>query len=141
MVSPVLVKPQSPEHLRWHYPGTTSGAPACLVKRSLRFVRLANSTFSGASAGRCCDIFDDGSLSEQPFKKVKAFTDVGNVESMSKERWGAKWVKGQPRIYCVNDFDSKKEPEDCRQACRTDLLCQPRQIHEDAGCRQVCERS
>ena len=39
------------------------------------------------------DIFDDGSLSEQPFKKVKAFTDVGNIESMSKERWGAaKWV-------------------------------------------------
>ena len=32
------------------------------------------------------DIFDDGSLAEQPFKKVKAFTDVGNIESMSKER-------------------------------------------------------
>eukprot|EP00439_Symbiodinium_sp_Y106_P018382 s206_g2.t1 len=57
------------------------------------------------------DIFDDGTLSEQPFKKVKAFTDVGNIESMSKERWGAaKWVKGQARIYCVNDFDIKSEP-------------------------------
>ncbi|CAE7636266.1 unnamed protein product, partial [Symbiodinium necroappetens] len=57
------------------------------------------------------DIFDDGTLSEQPFKKVKAFTDVGNIESMSKERWGAaKWVKGQARIYCVNDFDVKSEP-------------------------------
>ena len=32
------------------------------------------------------DIVDDGTLSEQPFKKVKAFTDVGNIESMSKER-------------------------------------------------------
>ena len=32
------------------------------------------------------DIFDDGTLSEQQFKKLKAFTDVGNVESMSKER-------------------------------------------------------
>ena len=57
------------------------------------------------------DIFDDGSLCEQPFKKVKAFTDVGNIESMSKERWGAaKWVRGQPRIYCVNDFEPETEP-------------------------------
>lgn len=32
------------------------------------------------------DIFDDGTLSDQPFRKVKAFTDVGNIESMSKER-------------------------------------------------------
>ncbi|CAE7467314.1 unnamed protein product [Symbiodinium sp. CCMP2592] len=58
------------------------------------------------------DIFDDGTLPEQPFKKLKAFTDVGNIESMSKERWGAaKWVKGQPRIYCVNDYDRKAEPK------------------------------
>ncbi|CAE7940772.1 unnamed protein product, partial [Symbiodinium necroappetens] len=57
------------------------------------------------------DIFDDGSLCEQPFKKVKAFTDVGNIESMSKERWGAaKWVRGQPRLYCVNDFEPETEP-------------------------------
>ena len=42
---------------------------------------------------------------------MKAFTDVGNIESMSKDRWGAaKWVKGQARIYCVNDFDIKSEP-------------------------------
>lgn len=59
------------------------------------------------------DIFDDGTLSEQQFKKLKAFTDVGNVESMSKERWGAaKWMKGQLRIYCVNDFDAAREPAD-----------------------------
>ena len=51
------------------------------------------------------DIFDDGTLSEQPFKKLKAFTDVGNSESMSKERWGAaKWVKGQLRIYCALSY-------------------------------------
>lgn len=41
------------------------------------------------------DIFDDGTFCEQQFKKIKAFTDVGNIESMSKEWWGAaKWVKG-----------------------------------------------
>ncbi|CAE7228352.1 unnamed protein product [Symbiodinium microadriaticum] len=57
------------------------------------------------------DIFDDGCLCEQPFKKVKAFTDVGNIESMSKERWGAaKWVRGQARTYCSSDFDIKTEP-------------------------------
>ena len=61
------------------------------------------------------DIFDDGTLCEQPFRKLKAFTDVGNIESMSKERWGAaKWVRGQARIYCSNDFEVSKEPE-CTQ--------------------------
>ena len=86
------------------------------------------------------DIFDDGTLSDQPFRKVKAFTDVGNIESMSKERqdvladvldtvglkhkdvrrcfllllcrWGAaKWAKGQTRIYCVNEFEENTEPK------------------------------
>lgn len=57
------------------------------------------------------DIFDDGTLSEQQFKKLKAFTDVGNIESMSKERWGAaKWTKGQLCLYCVNDFVAATEP-------------------------------
>ena len=66
--------------------------------------------FRGQSGSRLRpDIFNDGTLSEQPFKKLKAFTDVGNVESMSKERWGAaKWVKGQPRLYCVNDFGPRR---------------------------------
>ena len=60
------------------------------------------------------DIFDDGTCCcEQQFKKIKAFTDVGNIESMSKERWGAaKWVKGQLRLYCVNGFDAAQEPKD-----------------------------
>ena len=59
------------------------------------------------------DIFDDGTCCEQQFKKIKAFTDVGNVESMSKERWGAaKWVKGHLRLYCVNGFDAAQEPKD-----------------------------
>lgn len=59
------------------------------------------------------DIFDDGTFSEQQFKKIKAFTDVGNIESMSEERWGAaKWVKGQLRMYCVNDFNAALEPKD-----------------------------
>ena len=30
------------------------------------------------------DIFDDGTLSDQPFRKVKAFTDVGNIQFVFK---------------------------------------------------------
>ena len=46
------------------------------------------------------DTFDDGSLAEQNCKKVKSFTDVGNVEPMSKKRRGAApWVKEQARIF------------------------------------------
>ena len=53
----------------------------------------------------------DGTFCEQPFKRVKAFTDVGNIESMSNERWGAaKRVRGQSRLYCVNEFGSIAEP-------------------------------
>ena len=45
--------------------------------------------------------------------KYESEGDVGNIEAMSKERWGAaKWVKGQLRMYCVNDFDVQREPKD-----------------------------
>ena len=58
------------------------------------------------------DIFDDGSLCEQPMNKLKAFTDVGLGEAMSRERWGAaKWVAQQLRIYCVNDFSDHVDKE------------------------------
>ena len=44
---------------------------------------------------------------------LNACTDLGNVESMLKERWGAaKWMKGKLRIYCANDFDAGREPAD-----------------------------
>ena len=70
------------------------------------------------------DILDDGSLTEQPFKKIKAFTDVGNIEAMSKERWGAaKWVRGQPRMYCVNEFESKEAPANDLSVLQQRPLC------------------
>ena len=34
------------------------------------------------------DIFDDGSLPEQPMRKLKSFCDVRNT-ILTKERWGA----------------------------------------------------
>lgn len=57
------------------------------------------------------DIFDDGDMSEQPVKKMKAFLDVGDLAAMSRERWGAaKWVQGQCRIACANQYDRDAEP-------------------------------
>ena len=56
------------------------------------------------------DIFDDGSLPEQPIRKLKGFCDVGNTV-LTKERWGAaKFPQGQPRLYISNDVDLSAEP-------------------------------
>ena len=56
------------------------------------------------------DIFDDGTLPEQPLRKLKGFCDVGNTV-MTKERWGAaKFSQGQLRIYVSNDLDLSSEP-------------------------------
>jgi hypothetical protein len=61
------------------------------------------------------NIFDDGSLREQPVRKTKSFCHVGNVEDMSMERWGAaKWVLNQLRIFCANEYDLSSEPKDER---------------------------
>ncbi len=41
------------------------------------------------------DFLDDSNLAQLPMKIVKAFTDIGQRESMSWARWGAaKWVQG-----------------------------------------------
>ena len=56
------------------------------------------------------DIFDDGSLPEQPMRKLKGFCDVGNTV-LTKERWGAaKFPQGQLRIYMSNNLDLDAEP-------------------------------
>ena len=60
------------------------------------------------------DIFDDGSLPEQPMKKLKGFCDVGNTV-LTKERWGAaKFPQGQLRLYISNDLDLRAEPSRSR---------------------------
>ncbi|CAE7035340.1 unnamed protein product [Symbiodinium sp. CCMP2592] len=56
------------------------------------------------------DIFDDGTLSEQPPRKIKGFCDVGNTV-LTKERWGAaKFPQGQMRFYVSNELQSEAEP-------------------------------
>ena len=43
--------------------------------------------------------------------KFKAFTDVGLVEAMTRERWGAaKWVRNQLRLFAFNRHDRRAEP-------------------------------
>ena len=44
-------------------------------------------------------LYDDGDIFAEPIKKIKAFCDVGDYETILKERWtAAKFVKHQLRI-------------------------------------------
>jgi len=59
------------------------------------------------------DALDDADPKTISAAKWKAFTDVGLVESMSRERWGAsKWVRNQLRMFACNPFDDGGEPID-----------------------------
>jgi len=92
MESLVRAKHHLPEQLLWQYQDI-----GLLRQVMPSFRQACEFDFFRGQPGSIFrpDIFDDGTLSGQQFKKLKAFTDVGNVESMSKERWGAaKWMKG-----------------------------------------------
>ena len=57
------------------------------------------------------DLYDDGDSNSQSMRKLKAFLDVGETETMSKERWGAaKWKKGQLRVLMDNSYNVDAEP-------------------------------
>jgi hypothetical protein len=57
------------------------------------------------------DALDDCDPKTLTGAKWKAFSDVGMVESMSRERWGAsKWVRCQLRVWAVNPNDPSAEP-------------------------------
>ena len=45
------------------------------------------------------DIVDDGSLAEQPMRKLKGFCDVGN-SVLTKERWAAKFPRAKSGCTC-----------------------------------------
>ena len=58
------------------------------------------------------DIVDDCDSDQLPIKKVKALLDVGQVETMSRERWnGVKWVQNQLRLLIDNKYDHSAEPD------------------------------
>ncbi|CAK9068012.1 unnamed protein product [Durusdinium trenchii] len=58
-------------------------------------------------------LYDDGSIGDEEAKKLKAFTDVGDDESMTRARWtSAKFVRHQLRIVLDNAFNPDAEPED-----------------------------
>ena len=57
------------------------------------------------------DALDDADPRVITPAKFKAFTDVGLVESMSRERWGAsKWVRNQFRLFGFNPINTRGEP-------------------------------
>ena len=59
----------------------------------------------------CPAVFDDGTIGNETIKKKKAFSDVGDQETITKERWNAaKFVRHQLRIVCDNQYDPEREP-------------------------------
>ncbi|CAE7545175.1 unnamed protein product [Symbiodinium pilosum] len=57
-------------------------------------------------------LYDDGDISREAVKKMKAFADVGDHETILKERWNAaKFVKHQLRIFLDNSYDPKDIPD------------------------------
>jgi hypothetical protein len=61
------------------------------------------------------DIFDDGDVSTQPVKVLKAFTDVSCAEGAIWARWGGcRWPQGCARIVADNKVDLDAELPDNR---------------------------
>ena len=51
-------------------------------------------------------LFDDGDIHLQAVAKLKAFSDVSDEESITRERWtAAKFVQGQLRLVCDNKYE------------------------------------
>ncbi|CAJ1397648.1 unnamed protein product [Effrenium voratum] len=66
--------------------------------------------FRGVSFDKTCPgLFDDGEVG--PIKKKKAFSDVGDQETILRERWtAAKFVQHQLRIVIDNQYDPENQP-------------------------------
>ena len=55
-------------------------------------------------------IYDDGDIGLEPVKKKKAFSDVADTQTLTKERWtAAKFVQNQLRVVIDNAFEPEKE--------------------------------
>ena len=80
-------------------------------------------------------LYDDGETGSEPIKKKKAFSDVGDTETILKERWtAAKFVMHQLRVILDNQYDPSAEPEDGGQH-------PARHFHEDGeACNRVHRR-
>ena len=87
-----------------------------LGDRSLAAVRSApDLDFFRSEEGTvtCPCLFDDGDLFDQRPRTLKAYFDVSQFESMTRERWGAtKLVRGQARLAAENMYDLAAVPTD-----------------------------
>jgi hypothetical protein len=58
-------------------------------------------------------LFDDGDIHTQAVAKLKAFSDVSDEESITRERWtAAKFVQGQLRLVCDNKYEHLPDLEE-----------------------------
>lgn len=89
------------------------------------------------------DIFDDGTFCEQQFQKIKAFTDVGNNESTSKERWelpsGSRVSSGSIASMTLMQPKNQKMICPCCRSSLVNMTMSPTRtgLHEDARHRMV----
>ena len=57
-------------------------------------------------------IYDDGEIDLEPVKKKKAFSDVADTETLTRERWtAAKFKQNQLRVVIDNAYEEAHEPE------------------------------
>ena len=57
-------------------------------------------------------IYDDGEIGLEPVKKKKAFSDVADTETLTRERWtAAKFKQNQLRVVIDNAYEEAHEPE------------------------------
>ncbi|CAE7323724.1 unnamed protein product [Symbiodinium sp. CCMP2592] len=57
-------------------------------------------------------IYDDGEIGLEPVKKKKAFSDVADTETLTRERWtAAKFKQNQLRVVIDNAYERVQEPE------------------------------
>ena len=70
--------------------------------------------FKGIHFTKCVPaLYDDGSIGGEEVKKLKAFGDVGDEESMTRARWtSAKFVRHQLRVVLDNAYNPDGEPDD-----------------------------
>ena len=56
-------------------------------------------------------IYDDGEIGLEPVKKKKAFSDVADTETLTRERWtAAKFKQNQLRVVIDNAYEPAHEP-------------------------------
>ena len=85
------------------------GRPGTAIYRSAPDLDFFRGEVGMVDRPHCLDDADPRTVTPS---KWKAFGDVGLVETMTRERWGAsKWVRNQLRLFGFNPYDGNGDPE------------------------------